>query len=213
MRIKISLSFWFTALITALLLMDKTGLMPLVFASFIVHEAGHIILLGRFKNVKAIEFNPSGVAIVRDNRASNDYTKDILVSLAGPLANLLVAIILLPVYIKCEYQYVLMAILINCAIAFFNLLPMATLDGRQIFYRLICLYWGEDVAYKVTGVVSLITLIICAVAGTWLFARVRSNPTLLITSVYMLIMEIVDIKQGMCQVNVGKYFIHTKKQN
>jgi len=170
--------------------MDKTGLMPLVFVSFIVHEAGHILFLRRFKKVRAIDFHPAGITIVENNLTVSGYKKDILVNMAGPLANLGLAILWLPIYIISQNQYIIMAILINCAIAFFNLLPMATLDGRQILYRLICLYRSEDTAHKVTGVVSLITLIACAATGMWVFLRVKNNPTLLITSVYMLIMEL-----------------------
>jgi Zn-dependent protease len=73
----------------------------------------------------------------------------LIVSAAGPASNLLIATAaavvfhLLPAFgldpssSQAAYQFVYLAILINCALAFFNLIPLPPLDGSKILISLL----------------------------------------------------------------------------
>jgi len=104
---------------------------------------------------KPVNINPNNFRrLVRD---------DILVSVAGPLTNILLAVVfallsrLIP-DTSLLYSAVIQIVFINVILAFFNLLPIPPLDG----FSFIALIVGQDTMYRIKsfGSFMLIGLLI-----------------------------------------------------
>lgn len=102
------------------------------------------VLLFRFGWAKPVQTNPSAY--------KNYYKDDLKVSLAGPIANILVAIVssvifalyinfiygILPVTLaKVLYSMIQLIIVINVNIGIFNLIPIPGLDGFSVLRDLL----------------------------------------------------------------------------
>jgi Zn-dependent protease len=92
----------------------------------------------------------------------------ILVALAGPLANILFAQVLLAVYHVTGFDVVLRGVYLNLILAVFNLLPIPPLDGSRIAGAL--LPRPLDAAYfklEPFGLLIVFALLFTGVLSTW----------------------------------------------
>lgn len=95
-----------------------------------------MLLIFRFGWAKPVPINPNNF---------NNYRRDtILVSIAGPSANFLLAIlfaligrIFMPLYIVPINMFLSISVYINIALAIFNLLPIPPLDGSKLLLLLL----------------------------------------------------------------------------
>jgi len=65
---------------------------------------------------------------------------DLFISLAGPLANIVIALISTTIYTYTRISYVYIVGYINTILAFFNLLPVPPLDGYKVLRRNVFLW-------------------------------------------------------------------------
>ena len=107
---------------------------------------------------------------------------EIIVSLAGPLSNLTLAIIIslilrfINISSELVYYFGYVLILINVSLFVFNLLPIPPLDGSKIFLNLLSpesnIRWRE--AFDRYGFVLLIVLIFLPVGGKSIFGLIMT---------------------------------------
>ena len=114
------------------------------------------------------------------------YSSHIAISLAGPLANGLAAAVLF--CLRSPY-----AAVVHLALAGFNLLPAAALDGGELLRYGMCLLGMERLADSLLRFTSALILLPLAAISIWLFIR-NENPTLLIVSGYLLALIIFSEK-------------------
>lgn len=89
--------------------------------AMVLHEVGHIVAaLATGVKIKSIRFRWKGLCVVRE---AGSAPKNLIVSLAGPLANLALMV--------C-WHWSPMFGLANLCFAFFNLLPMEGSDGDRV---------------------------------------------------------------------------------
>ena len=84
--------------------------------------------------------------------------KKIVIALAGPAVNLIIAIICL--LISMYYTNIAIIVYTNLLLAIFNLLPIYPLDGGRILQEIVNIQKGKQEAYRITNSVSKITIII-----------------------------------------------------
>ena len=154
----------------------------LLFLACLLHELGHLAMLLLFhRHVQTVSLCGAGALFV-PSAACGAYWQDILVSLAGPAVNLLLAAALgllgrwwEPLYLLAGAQAVL-----GC----FNLLPILPLDGGRMLWLALC--WGTDpfLADRVAQAVSLAAAGLLTVAGA---ALARRSPFLLWTAAALLV--------------------------
>lgn len=120
--------------------MGRMSLNPLVHIDLM----GLLVMVGsgfRFGWAKPVPINPFNF---------RDWRKGMfLVSIAGPASNILIAISAAIIFhalpllgldvesAGAAYQFVFFMILINCALAFFNMIPLPPLDGSKILISLL----------------------------------------------------------------------------
>jgi len=103
---------------------------------------------------------------------------EILVSLAGPISNLLLAIIISAIANITQIQsiFVYVLVLINISLAVFNLLPIPPLDGSKILLNILptesSLRWQE--AFDRYGFIILIILVFLPFNGQTIFGLIMS---------------------------------------
>ena len=135
MKIKIHPLFWVLVAIT-IFFGDGISLLWTFLAVF-CHETGHI-LVARTRGylMKSMVLMPYGA--VMSGRESFDDTSSVLIGLAGPVTNLILALVTLGVWWIFPSCYLVTRPFFhaNLSLAFFNLLPAAPLDGARVMMGL-----------------------------------------------------------------------------
>jgi stage IV sporulation protein FB len=186
----ITINFLFIALIAILLLEDKSGIAAAGLLAAALHELGHlsVMTLLRVKPLK-IQFNPCGIDIIKSCCTGHSYRKDIMVSLAGPGINLLIAM-----FLACFHIPATLFIIANLAMGLFNLLPIEPLDGGQALYCILCTRFGADRSSRIVAIVSFCVIVPLAAAGFLLLFRSPGNFSLFLVSCYL--MALLLFKNG-----------------
>ena len=184
---EIYVSFLFCALITLMLLLDRSGLILPTLTAVFLHELGHLLCMYA-KDIppKRIKLIISSVQITTNSFSS--YKNDITVSLCGPIANLMVFIALFVNYTIFKNQTVLLFSFVNLIIAFFNLLPLKGLDGGRIIYCIVAKKSEERTAERVLNIITIsFSLLLVFLFITLCFKEIY-NPSLLIIPLYFIIL-------------------------
>ena len=133
---KFSVTWGFGVMLLVAGLAGAGGVMPLVALSAVCHELGH--LTGLYLAGAAVEsfrLTAFGAEIRADTRYL-PYGREILCTLAGPVVNLLLALVLA----RVAGDYILAGA--NLLLGCFNLLPIPSLDGGRTLYLLVS--WCTD---------------------------------------------------------------------
>ncbi len=175
--IRCRVSLLFPALVTALLLWRPDGLAVSCLLASLVHEGGHLAaMLAVGVPPQNCTLGAFGMRIELGN-ALVGYGRNLLISLAGPLANGLAAALLF--MLGCST-----AATVHLVLAMFNLLPAAALDGGEVLKCGLSLIGLEPLVGSVLRFSSALILLPLAAASMWLFLK-GENPTLFIVSSYL----------------------------
>lgn len=189
---EIYVSFLFFAVITIMLATDKTGFMlPTLFA-ILIHETAHLFMMWVLDFApKRIKLIPASIQI--STSISKRYRNDILVSSAGPMANLVLFFVLYFNYMCYGNMMVLYHALLNLVIGSFNLLPVVGLDGGNIIFAILCKYKDINKAAIIMKFITIIfaaAIITVAIMLTW---KKNFNISLYIIGIYLFIMSLVKL--------------------
>ena len=152
---------------------DETYAAVLTIISALLHELGHIAAIRHFTSGRLkVHGAVNGMRIRCPENVS--YKEKALILLAGPMANIIFSILLLP-FIK-ESGYILTFFCINIATAISNLLPEEGYDGYGIF-REILEYFGLPLlplricSFSVSVTLTFFSLFMIGKfgAGYWIF--------------------------------------------
>ena len=169
MSINISLKIFLFIIIFALTNQIEIYTLLMIFA--VLHEVGHLIagmLLG-FKP-KKMNIMPLGLyiqfhipveiynkKIFKSNILS---LKKLIIALAGPIVNLVLAIIFLILNINTNLIYA------NILICIFNLIPIYPLDGGRIIKNLFKIIFGNKTTLRLTNIISNVSMIIISIISS-----------------------------------------------
>lgn len=187
-RCRVRISVYFAVLVACMLVLDSTGLAALALLCALLHEVGHLCVLFALNiPVEEISLRIFGTEIVVRENYRVGYGREILVSLAGPAANCLVALLGWAAACAGFYprQMQLLAVF-NLAVALFNLLPIGSLDGGRALECLLCMRLSCAAAQRVCDIVSAVALFPLAGAGVLALSATGYNVTLIVAAVYLL---------------------------
>ncbi len=126
-----------------------------------------MIMLGGFGWAKPVPVNPYGLY-----RSGNSTTGFALVALAGPMSNLaLAALVALPFRFHLIpggflAQLLINFVVVNIALAVFNLIPIPPLDGSRIAVAILPPQWGEYILrLEQYGIMIVLALVFLGVIG------------------------------------------------
>lgn len=186
---KIYISFFFCVFLCILLLQDKSLTALPMFCAIIAHELAHLIAMFiTGKSPKEIKFSPYGIEIVGAKNAN--MNQEIIISLAGPVINILVSLILFLYFKVYNTSTELLWCIIWAIIGLFNLLPCYGLDGGTIVFNLCLRKFSVHKSELILKILSLLTALLLAVIGLY-FVFFNFNPSIMIVGVYLLIMLLI----------------------
>lgn len=165
----------FSALFWILVMLGLDGVNGaiLTIIAVVIHELGHIIALFILGHGGGVPL-PRMPGFFIKVRATLSYKEDIVVAAAGPLANLITALILLPLG-----QVVGAMIIISVLTAISNLLPVRGYDGYRILTSAIAISGTERFFGRLPDALSFVTAMSAVLlslyfiyafdAGYWIF--------------------------------------------
>ena len=179
------ISFFFAAVITAMIAFDRTGyILPLLFA-VLMHEGGHLAAMWILDCApKRVRLVPASVEITAKMTVS--HKNEIAVALCGPLVNIILFITFGLNYLVYKRSLSLICCLINLLIAAFNLLPVRGLDGGTVLFTLISRKNPEK-AGLVMRIINLSLAAVFIVTAVCLCFKGRFNISLFITGLYLIV--------------------------
>lgn len=153
----------------------------------VAHELGHS-LVAEIKGYKLnkITLMPFG-AIVQGNFDKPFIKDDLIISLAGPITNLLIAVLFVAswwVY-PISYPYTQVVVQANLSMALVNLLPALPLDGGRILFSFLRLRFAKKTANIICKILGVI--LSCILLTTFIISVFSTpNISLLFFSLFVL---------------------------
>ena len=187
---EIYISFLLAAMVTIMLLTDKTGYMlPALFAVFL-HEIGHLFMMWVLECApKRVKLIPASIQITTP--FGKRYRNDILTAISGPAVNILLFLTLYFNYLAFGNKVTLYFALLNLVIGSFNLLPVNGLDGGTILYCVLAKYKSPQKAALILKIITLSLAVAIIIAAITLSLRGKINISFYIMGIYLLIMSLL----------------------
>ena len=187
MRIRIDLKIFIFLFLFILTRQIEIYASMMIFA--IIHELGHMlsgILLGL--KIEKMELMPYGVS-VSFGLTTKDYNNKIkngnllelkktVVAIAGPLTNLLIAII--TYYLNIAEELKALIVYSNILLLLFNLLPIYPLDGGRILKSILHILVGKRQSEKYINNISFVLLLFLTFVSSILIIYLKNIAIFLI---------------------------------
>lgn len=152
----------------------------------LVHELGHIFLLLLF-NKKIIEINVHifSVDIVKDESFDLPYTKEIAIIIAGPLLNIVFALIFGIIYNFSKLEVLKVLSIQSFLIGLVSFIPISSLDGGQVFLIFLRRFFDDFRTKQISFVVSIMFIIPMMTLGFYIFIKSGINISMIILAIYL----------------------------
>jgi Zn-dependent protease len=175
-----------------------------LFVCVLVHEYGHSLTARLFGiGTKDITLFPLG-GVARLERMSEDPIEEIIISLAGPAVNVVIAAVLFPVLLLStdfpiqpgeKYAgpttgvgFAWWVLALNAVLAIFNMAPAFPMDGGRIFRAFLAFFLPRLRATKVAVFVGMFVAGLMAI-----FALASGNPMLLLISMLVPVAGMLEL--------------------
>jgi len=171
--------------------LHTVSLMVLLFACVVLHEFGHILMARRF-GVKTPEviLSPIG-GIANMERIPEVPVQELLVAIAGPLVNVVIAALLMVGFGIGAQQLMTMNLdtaplaqqlaYLNVVLVVFNVIPAFPMDGGRVFRALLAMWIGNARATEVAAHIGQAFAILFVILGLFY------NPFLMLIGVFIYI--------------------------
>lgn len=212
MSIKINLKIFLFAIIFYITKQIHIYAILMIFAFF--HEMGHLIcgiLLGL--KPKALKIMPLGLSVEFEilpeeyNRkivnANSLQIKKLCIALAGPITNMIIAIMTIILREKIEIGFYQEIVYANLLIALFNMLPIYPLDGARIIKVIIYIVKGRKKSIELINYISNASIIILTMVSSIMIYYYK-NIAILFIIAYLWGLVILENKRYILKKRINK---------
>lgn len=174
-------------------LLGSIGFILLLFVIIILHELGHALAARKYGiETKDITLLPIG-GVARLDRIPEEPLKELVVAIAGPLVNLVIAAgIFVGISVTYGPAHILSTGLengdlmtrllwVNVWLAFFNLLPAFPMDGGRVLRALLAIRLDRPRATEIAVSVGHVMALLFGAVGIWLV----NNPFLVFIAFFI----------------------------
>jgi len=155
----------------------------LIIFSVFLHESAHLAAMIINRQIPSkISFSALGIKISLNGESFISYSQSISISLAGPLINLALGVIL--ILLSYEQHFFTM---INLTLGILHMLPIEPLDGGLALKAFLKGHIDKKRAETISIIISLLFLIPLAVIGFLILLKTKNNFSLLFLSVYLML--------------------------
>lgn len=177
--VQIEICFSFVAVVCLFLITDKTGLAAASLFACLLHELCHIISFCLIKKPpQKLVFEASGIRLVRPT-ALLSRKEEVTVQLAGCFGNFTAALFC------CFMAGFNSFSALNLFVAFFNLLPLKSLDGGKLLKLFFTCFLSEPVSEKLCLVFDIVFSALFFLLAVYMIFTRRVNITLLIFALFL----------------------------
>lgn len=163
------------------------NLFAISWGSALLHELCHILSGKRLGiGVSGIAFLPFGVCAPLRNPVIKEPAKEIFMALAGPMCNLILALLFQLLESAYPSELLQYGVTVNLAMCALNLLPCLPLDGGRVLRALLTLGSDTLTAHRVSMSVSRVLSCLLLGTGILLLLTARFNFSLLLIGVFLL---------------------------
>ncbi|MBW9149432.1 M50 family metallopeptidase [Clostridium sp. CM028] len=205
----IRISKLFIPYIILLIILGFKGELVIAFAFVFIHEMMHYLtarILG-FSGFD-IEILPIGAVLKVKDLDEASAKEDLIISLSGPLLNLLLAVIFYILFILFNRPYLHLIYKSNLALGIFNLIPAFPLDGGRVLRDILNIKTiyrrANEISIRVSMILGSVFMFIYFVS----VAANKSNFNLGLISIFILISSIKE-KERIVYLIMG-YIIRKK---
>lgn len=183
-KIKIRISVYFAAVVTFALIFVPDGNALLSLLCCMLHETGHLAAIRFFGgSVRSISFGAYGMRIDASHSLKISPLKEAVISLAGPVVNVILLIIGIMTEISGLFR-------INLCLCIFNLLPVGMTDGQSALKNVLSAITDREKAKAALKIISTAFLIVIYAIGLAVLIKTKYNFSLLAVAVYMTVISI-----------------------
>lgn len=197
MRIKINIQIF--AIIIILILTKQIEIYAWLMLFALIHEIAHMITGIVLKlRPRMLKIEPFGIGIIFEGFKNTEKNK-ILIALAGPMTNVLIAVLFS--FIKTRAQTLI--INSNILLAIFNLIPIYPLDGGRILKAIIAINSKtgkeDDISNKISNILMIVLTAISSI-----LILIYKNIGLLLIIAYLWIIVIKENNRYVLKKRISK---------
>lgn len=197
MRIKINIQIF--AIIIILILTKQIEIYAWLMLFALIHEIAHMITGIILKlRPRMLKIEPFGIGIIFEGFKNTEKNK-ILIALAGPMTNVLIAVLFS--FIKTRAQTLI--INSNILLAIFNLIPIYPLDGGRILKAIIAINSKtgkeDDISNKISNILMILLTAISSI-----LILIYKNIGLLLIIAYLWIIVIKENNRYVLKKRISK---------
>lgn len=163
------------------------------FISILIHEIAHIMVAKIFKiKLKNLRVSIFGASLEIEKKIRNKKIKKILMYLAGPISNLILAILIQ--YANINEEEKIKIIYTNLSLCIFNLLPIMPLDGGNILKEILKIKLNNINSNKTILAISKINLFILTFVYSIAILKIK-NITVFFLILYLWYLNFIEDKK------------------
>lgn len=187
--VRIKVGFPFFAL-TAFFLSGELWLNYLYALLFsFLHETGHLLPMLCFNSPPdSVIFGVSGIKICK-KELSLSPLQECVTALGGPLVNVFMMLLF-------SSHRESLPFMINTGLAFFNLLPLKSLDGGRFIYNFLLYFRDNDNAVRVLFYMETATLIFLILLLVFSLIKGFTNTTFILFVLMLVLTTLTDMFKG-----------------
>ncbi len=187
--VEVKIDFLFAASVTLLMCFNTGDEIRYGILFSILHEFGHLFaIVACSERPETVRFGIFGMTIIRKNDITQDYKKEFITAISGPLMNFFLFLMLFGLYALCRKEILLKSAAMNLMIGLFNITPVFSLDGGRALESMLSQRLPCDRCESVMKAVSVMFLIPMTALGFYILIKSGYNFTFLAISIYLTVM-------------------------
>lgn len=187
--VSVKIDFLFAACVTFLMSFNINDEIRYAILFSLLHEVGHLLAIALCgEKPDTVRFGIFGMTIIRKNDITQDYKKEFITAVSGPMMNFFLLFVLVLLYAFYRKDIFLKMAAINLIIGLFNIMPVFSLDGGRALESLLLERLPSDKSEKIITAVSVAFLVPMTFFGFYILIKSGYNFTFLAISIYLSVM-------------------------